>query len=98
MHFCKQNPRVWEKMPIEGAIHLQSHSIPLTILSNGNKSKFPLNAARHQNMPYVAPGWLPKTRMNMDPRMDGWTSTNLHALISEYVTYAILKLKVLTYS
>ena len=28
---CKRNPHVWEKMPIEGAIHLRSHNIPLTI-------------------------------------------------------------------
>ena len=25
MHFCKKNRHVWEKMPIEGAIHLRSH-------------------------------------------------------------------------
>ena len=29
MHFCKKNLHVWEKMPIEGAIHLRSHNIPL---------------------------------------------------------------------
>ena len=34
MHFCKKNPHVWEKMPIEGAIHLRSHSIPLTTTNN----------------------------------------------------------------
>ena len=26
-----KNQHVWEKMPIEGAIHLQSHSIPLSL-------------------------------------------------------------------
>ena len=31
MHFCKKNQHVWEKMPIEGAIHLRSHNIPLTL-------------------------------------------------------------------
>ena len=31
MLFCKKNPHVWKKMPIEGAIHLRSHSIPLTL-------------------------------------------------------------------
>ena len=31
VHFCKINLHVWEKIPIEGAIHLRSHSIPLMI-------------------------------------------------------------------
>ena len=34
MHFCKTNLHVWEKIQIEGAIHLRSHSIPL--IETGN--------------------------------------------------------------
>ena len=29
--FLLTNPHVWEKMPIEGAIHLRSHNIPSSI-------------------------------------------------------------------
>ena len=29
--FLQKNLHVWEKMPIEGAIHLRSHSIPLKV-------------------------------------------------------------------
>ena len=30
MHFCNKNQHVWGKIPIEGAIHLRSHNIPLS--------------------------------------------------------------------
>ena len=40
MHFRKKNPHVWEKMPIEGAIHLRSHSIPLSSESAPSQNPF----------------------------------------------------------